>query len=284
MFNASSLRFCPECKHNICITFGGETNWIVHLKGHEHLKNAAPLRSNTITKFFPKKTSSSLSEKIPKPITETKTALTAPPLLLQQPIPPPSLDPALVLIEQIRDCTQFLPEAMLLGTLQDRLVHFSGDLCTEMEALGADEWEFVHDALNANFGYQAMSDNLKVDGALLEGKLSTVLMAMNELISFSHQSADTSVKGHDTNTPMAPINNASDVIDIDEFLRDGASSTGLSHQMAAEGVTDVIKESSFLEISCASYILEFPKGNHPLLHTPLVFTKIHSSLFHGPYL
>ncbi len=56
---------------------------------------------------------------------------------------------------------QFLPEAMLPGTLQDRLARFSGDPRTEMEALGANEWEFVHDTLNANFGYQAMSDSIQ---------------------------------------------------------------------------------------------------------------------------
>ncbi len=49
------------------------------------------------------------------------------------------LDPALVLIGQIRNCMQFLPEAMLPGTLQDRLARFSGDPRTEMEALGANE-------------------------------------------------------------------------------------------------------------------------------------------------
>ncbi|KAK0460810.1 hypothetical protein IW261DRAFT_1428753 [Armillaria novae-zelandiae] len=51
-FDASSVRFCPECRRDVRIAFGGEKNWAVHLKSHEHLNSTVLRKSATITSFF----------------------------------------------------------------------------------------------------------------------------------------------------------------------------------------------------------------------------------------
>ncbi len=107
---------------------------------------------------------------------------------------------------------------------------------------------------------------------------------------FLIRSANTPVKGHDTNTLMAPINNMSDVIDVDEFvcagdtshssqLRDG---TLIYWSITSNGCrgSDRNRQRIFLsgDFLCWLHSQSFPKGNHPLLHISSVFTKIHNIL------
>ncbi len=228
MFDVVSSRYCPECKRNVRVAFGGETNWTSHLQSHEHIKNLAPSQSNFITSFFSKKSGSSSSK-----ITYEKNSdasLTAPPLLLPRPIlPQPSAsilvpdsqsnldrappeqvqisDPAIALVAKIRSMAAALLGNVPLAVPGDKMAMFATNPRAEMDASGAEAWEMVHDTLNADFGYGVTAESihgiirrgplgidgfctwieqciteLGVDSALLEGKLTTVLTAINELM------------------------------------------------------------------------------------------------------
>ncbi|KAK0232597.1 hypothetical protein IW262DRAFT_1258284, partial [Armillaria fumosa] len=151
-FDASSVRFCPECRRDIRISFGGEKNWTIHLRSREHSKSAAIKKHVSITTFF--KTQNSLKSVPTSTATSSAsaTSLGAPVLLLtcanisasdpQEWISvtaescissptmtgtrlPALLDPGLALLLRIRDRVPLLLDSVDVGTPDDELAQFS---------------------------------------------------------------------------------------------------------------------------------------------------------------
>ncbi|KAK0467600.1 hypothetical protein IW261DRAFT_1612940 [Armillaria novae-zelandiae] len=188
-YDASSVRFCPECRRDIRISFGGEKNWSVHLRSREHSKNAAIKKPVSITSFF--KTENSLkSVPISTATSSTSaTSLGAPALLLtcanllpsdpdtqaqtsitelhvSSPImtetqPPVPLDSGLALLLKIRDRVPLLPHSVDVGTLDDELAQFSVNPSLKMEDRDSDASVYVHDALAPLFGYNTSVESVQ---------------------------------------------------------------------------------------------------------------------------
>ncbi|KAK0207725.1 hypothetical protein IW262DRAFT_1302599 [Armillaria fumosa] len=120
---------------------------------------------------------------------------------------PALLDPGLALLLRIHDRVPLLPDSVDIGTPDDELAQFSVNPSPEMEDRDSDAWVYVHDTLTPLFGYNASVEtiqslirqgnygieglcnwiessivNLGVDGALLEGKLNTILQVVNGLM------------------------------------------------------------------------------------------------------
>ncbi|PBK88629.1 hypothetical protein ARMGADRAFT_1065534 [Armillaria gallica] len=325
-FDAASSRYCPECKRDVRVAFGGETNWTSHLQSREHIKNSAPSQSNFITSFFSKKSHSSSSKIMYEK--NSDASLSAPPLLLQRPIlPQPSAsilvpdsqsnldrappeqvqisDPAIALVAKIRSMAAALPGNVPLGVPGDKMAMFATNPRAEMDASSAGAWEMVHDVLNADFGYGATVESIRgiirrgplgidgfytwieqcitelgVDGASLEGKLTTVLTAVNELIPPSQRNSDTHTG--DNRTSLGSHVDVIDVIDVDSIsvtpilsnitnLTTSACSS--PHSTSVTAVTDDAGQSSFQEITCTGYTLNFPDGQSPLTSYPFGLHK-----------
>ncbi|KAK0481074.1 hypothetical protein EDD18DRAFT_1363318 [Armillaria luteobubalina] len=148
------------------------------------------------------------------------------------------LDPGQAILQKIHDRIPFLPDSVDLGTPDDMLTQFSENIFPEMAGRDSDVWTYVHGALTPFFGYNMSIESVQtlicqgrygiegfcdwiessivklgINGALLEGKLYTVLQAINGFIPVSPSFA----LGSDGVNKPADIDDQCEIIDIDSF-------------------------------------------------------------------
>ncbi|KIK05233.1 hypothetical protein K443DRAFT_675348 [Laccaria amethystina LaAM-08-1] len=218
--DASSTRWCLECKISIGLSFAGEKNWTQHIDSAAHKTNArkaAAIPSKRISSFFTKTATPTASSS-----THTSALVPIhifPKLPIRQPFHPAPLPGDLhpiefgetlsartTLLNRFKAAIDSLPLSVPMGINSDDLAAFSGNPAA---LIGPDDepWEILDQVLNRLVGYgatpegissiirrgqfgmdgmyhwvKACIEDLHIGEPLLEGKIERLIEAM-EFIS-----------------------------------------------------------------------------------------------------